>query len=407
MKIRKPVFYFWILLLIISGCNNSQAGKEINYGSTPQILEQQPKKVHDTITKHWSVEDFYSTDSILLREVDNIYNSMDVNERAAQLIMAGTGRSKAFGLPFAKIMQLYKSKVIGGVLFLKGTRNLFKEEVKKINLASVNGNILPSIFSCDCEPTLFHKKFTDADSMQATSELKTAQDVKKSAAAISNQMHQIGIQWNFAPVADVGINEEIINKRSFGNDTQQVIRKSIAFINSSTDSNIVTTIKHFPGHGAVKGDSHRQLVYIDSVLTELENFKSIIKLANPISVMIGHIAVENNETYNTNGMPSSLSKKIITTLLKINIGFKGIIVSDAMNMGAVKNIPNADYLAILAGNDIVVMPQDAQLLHKKLVRDLLSNSVLKNNLVNSVKKILKLKICLGLIGNFKQATNSR
>lgn len=397
MKIRKPFFYFFILLLSIAGCNNNQASKLIESGASPIILQEQSKKNNDTLAKSWSVADFYSTDPILLKKVDSLYNSMDINERAAQLIMAGTGQFKDFGLPFSKIMQLYKSKVIGGVLFLKGTRKLFTEEVKKIKLASLNGKILPSIFTCDCEPTLFHKKFTDADSMQATSELKTTENVKQSAAAIANQMHKIGIQWNFAPVADVGINKEIINRRSFGNDTQQVIRKSIAFINSSSDSNIVTTIKHFPGHGAVKGDSHRQLVYIDSTLTELENFKSIIKLANPISVMIGHIAVENNEAYNTNGMPASLSKNIITNLLKNNIGFKGIVVSDAMNMGAVKNIAGADYLAILAGNDIVVMPQDAQLLHKKIVRDLSNNSVLKNNLQNSIKKVLKLKICLGLI----------
>lgn len=345
----------------------------------------------------WSVKDFYSTDITLLKKVDSLYNCMGINERAAQLIMPGTGQFKDFGLPFSKIMQLYKAKIIGGVLFLKGTRKLFKEEIKKLKLASLNNKTIPPIFSCDCEPTLFHRKFIDADSMKSTSELKTMEEVKLSSAAIANEMHKLGIHWNFAPVADVSINKEIINKRSFGNDTQQVIQKSIAFIKSSADSNIVTTIKHFPGHGAVVGDSHHKLVYIDSAMTELENFKSIIKLANPVSVMMGHIAVKNNKIYNTNEMPSSLSKKIINTLLRDTIGFRGIIVSDAMNMGAVKNISGADYLAILAGNDVVVMPKNAELLHRKIVRDLLIDNEQKYKLEKSIKKILKLKICLGLI----------
>ena len=256
---------------------------------------------------------------------------------------------------------------------------------------------MPAIFSCDCEPTLFHRKITDADAVKAAGKLKTTDEVKLAAAAISNEMHQMGIHWNFAPVADIGINKKIINKRSFGNDTQQLIKKSVAFINSSADSNIVTTIKHFPGHGAVIGDSHKQLVYIDGTMTEVDNFRKIITEATPVGVMIGHIAVKNNPTYNTNKLPASLSRNIINNLLKDSIGFKGIVVTDAMNMEAVKNIAGADYLAILAGNDIVLMPRNVELLHKKLVKILKGNHNLRSQLEISIKKVLKLKICLGLV----------
>ncbi len=398
IKIREHIFYYLILFFCINACNPKDKRVHKNTVTKFELLYPIPDQILDSVPlKHWSLKDFYTDDTILLKKVDSLYNSIDINERAAQLIMPGTGQYKDFGLPFSKIMQLYKAKIIGGVLFLKGNRKLFKEEVRQLNLASLNGKILAPVFSCDCEPTLFHKKFTDADSMRATSELKTVEEVKLSASAIANEMHQIGIQWNFAPVADISFNKEIIDRRSFGNDKQQIIIKSVAFINSSGDSNIVSTVKHFPGHGAVKGDSHHQLVYIDSVMTEIENFKSIIKLANPVSVMIGHIAVKNNNTYNTNEMPSSLSEKIITKLLKDTIGFKGIVISDAMNMGAVKNITSADYMAILAGNDIVLMPQNAKLLHKKLVTCLQNNSPQKVKLETSIKKILKLKICLGLV----------
>lgn len=403
MNIQISVFRLSLFIYFLLGCNTNENNKKdaiendtLQLNQYPINPKQSPPSSNINIS-HWTVKDFYSEDNLLLNKVDSIFNLISINERAAQLIMPGTGKSKDFGLPFSKIMQLYKAKIIGGVLFLKGTRSLFIAEINKLKQASKNAKILPPIFSCDCEPTLFHKKFTDADSMTVASELKTTNDVMLSATAISKQMAKMGIHWNFAPVADISFNTEIINKRSFGSDTQQVVQKSIAFINSSADNNIVTTIKHFPGHGAVKGDSHRQLVYIDSTLTEVDNFKKIIASVKPISIMMGHIAVKNNSLYNTNSMPASLSSIIINELLKNKIGFSGIVISDAMNMGAVKNIAGADYLAILAGNDLVLMPQNVELLHKKLVKDLLSNTAQKIKLEISIKKVLKLKICLNII----------
>ena len=401
MNISSSFLLLYSSIWLLTGCHSFENKKKVeNENDTVQLklypINSVPISVSKNI-KRWTVKDFYSVDNLLLNKVDSIFNLLSINERAAQLIMPGTGRSKDFGLPFSKIIQLYKAKIIGGVLFLKGTRSLFIAEINKLKQASKNAKILPPIFSCDCEPTLFHKKFTDADSMTVASELKTTNDVMLSATAISKQMAKMGIHWNFAPVADISFNTEIINKRSFGSDTQQLVKKAIAFINSSADNNIVTTIKHFPGHGAVKGDSHRQLVYIDSTLTEVDNFKKIIASAKPISIMMGHIAIKNNSLYNTNSMPASLSNIIINELLKNKIGFSGIVISDAMNMGAVKNIAGADYLAILAGNDLVLMPQNVELLHKKLVKDLLSNTAQKIKLEISIKKVLKLKICLNII----------
>ena len=400
MKIRKPVLYLWVIYCSVWGCNNNAEFNKSANGKLSAPIGNNNTGIDTTALtaghKNWTIRDFYSTDSILLSKVDSLYTVMSINERAAQLIMPGTGISKSFGLPFPKIVQLYNDGIIGGVLFLKGNRTLFREEIKKLNQLSATSKRLPPVFSCDCEPTIFHRKFTDADSMTAASGLKTISEVNQSASNISHEMRELGIHWNFAPVSDVNFNQDIIFNRSFGSDPADVIAKSAAFINASADSNIATTIKHFPGHGAVTGDSHRQLVYIDSLMSETENFRSIIDIAHPVSVMVGHIAVRNNKKFNTGGLPSSLSANIISGLLKNSMKFKGIVVTDAMNMRAVKNIPGADYRAIKAGNDLVVMPQNVQLLHQLLVKDLKKKSALGMELEISIKKILKLKYCLGL-----------
>ena len=98
--------------------------------------------------------------------------------------------------------------------------------------------------------------------------------------------------------------------------------------------------KHFPGHGRVAGDTHKKLVYIDGELTELGLYPPMIE-AGVLSIMVGHIAVENNDKYSTDGAPATLSPTIVNDLLRDELGFKGIIITDAMNMGAVAEIPES------------------------------------------------------------------
>jgi beta-N-acetylhexosaminidase len=393
-----PVFVFLPLLSLLM-CN-TQSNVKL---ASPAILTDSIAKtkkyqlLYTDTSRHWTIKDFAKNDSVLTKEVDQIFDSMSINERAAQLIMPATGISKKYGLPFATVLQLYKEKKIGGVLMLKGSRKLFTSYTKTLNTLAQKDTLLPLVYSCDCEPTLFHRKITDADSMTEASALFTNAQVQESATTISKEMKRMGIHWNFAPVADIKVNQAIINKRSFGSNPADVVKKSLQFIKAASDENIASTIKHFPGHGAIAGDSHHKLVYIDSILSEVNNFQSIINQAHPPAVMMGHIAVKNNVLYNTRQRPSSLSPQIATGLLQQQLGFTGIVITDAMNMGAVSTITNADYLAILAGNDVVLMPQNVRALHKKISALLQGNTERKMQIEKSVKKIIKLKICLGII----------
>lgn len=346
---------------------------------------------------NWSLRDFYRSDPGLENYTDSIYENMNDGTKAAQMIMSATSEYPKIGVKFSEIMTLYNQGIIGGVVFLKGREEQFSKEMVSLNENGKIKKMAPLIFSCDCEPTLFHKKFTDQDSLLPANLILSDNQSDSIAKIISKNMLQHGFQWNFAPVADVSENKEIIDKRSFGSNPREVISKSVAFVIASRNESIATTLKHFPGHGAVKGDSHHELVFIDSSLTELNNFKEIIDKSSPIGIMVGHIAIKNNPILSTDGFPSTLSKKIITGLLKDSLGFKGIVITDAMNMGAVKNIPNADYLAVLAGNDIILFPKNPKLLHKQIMNQLHSQGKLKNDLKISIKKIIRLKVCLNII----------
>jgi beta-N-acetylhexosaminidase len=113
--------------------------------------------------------------------------------------------------------------------------------------------------------------------------------------------------------------------------------------------------------------------------------------------MVAHIAVQNNPKYNTNGLPSTCSKAIVTDLLKTEMGFKGLVVTDAMNMGGVVSVPEAAYKAVAAGCDIVLMPVDAKKAHAELLAHYRRDAAFKAQVDAAAKKIIRMKIALGLL----------
>ena len=113
--------------------------------------------------------------------------------------------------------------------------------------------------------------------------------------------------------------------------------------------------------------------------------------------MVAHLAIKNNETFNTNGLPSTCSPKIVNDLLKDSLGFKGLIVTDALNMGAVSAIKNNGLLAAMAGCDQLLMPIDEEKVIVDILSEIQKNEGFKEQIYDSVKKIIKLKLCLNKI----------
>ncbi|MEG0931855.1 glycoside hydrolase family 3 protein, partial [Algoriella sp.] len=220
---------------------------------------------------------------------------------------------------------------------------------------------------------------------------------------IGIQANRVGIQFNFAPSVDVNVNPNnpIIGNRSFGSNPDRVAEKGIAYMNGMKEQNVLSSAKHFPGHGNTDQDSHKVLPLIPDNKADLEKyhiapFKKMIE-AGVQSIMVAHLNVPALEP--DPKIPSTLSKKIITDYLKGELGFKGIVITDALNMdGVAKMYPagDVDYRAFVAGNDILLFSQNVHIGKQKIIDAIQKGEISEARLEESVKKILMAKYITGL-----------
>jgi len=214
----------------------------------------------------------------------------------------------------------------------------------------------------------------------------------------------VGINWTFAPVVDVNSNPDnpIINIRAFGEDPELVARLGSAFIKGCQDGKLIATAKHFPGHGDTSLDSHTTLAFIPADRERLEKielypFKVAIKTGVK-SIMTAHIALPNID----DNIPSTLSEKIIGGILRKELGFKGIVVTDAMTMGGITNnywMGEAAVKAIVAGVDMVLLPP-SPLSAISAIKEAVRREIITERRINeSVRRILSAKAWLGIHKN--------
>lgn len=355
----------------------------ISYSTACQSREQ----------SSFSLNDYYKESIELDKKVNKLFSEMSNQEKASQMIITAAGK---YGKPHEEVIGLVREKTVGGVLLLNGTKEGFSDLVRQINDISNKENLIPQIFSADAEPSLINNKIKGTQEVPKTSSISNVESSKKVAAKISNELLNIGINHNYAPVIDISQDNEAIGNRSYGSDPLQVVNLAMAFMEMSQDMEIVSTIKHFPGHGNVIGDTHEKLVFIDGEMTEVQNYRPFID-AGALSIMVAHLAVKNNQKYDTRGLPASCSRNIVSDLLRSEMKFEGIIITDAMNMGALKEFGNAPLMAAQAGCDLILMPMDERKLNKELQMALSEKSAFKNQLEESIKRVLRLKVCLGLL----------
>lgn len=340
----------------------------------------------------YTLSDFYTDNVNLDKKVNEIFNSLSEDEKIGQMIVPAVGK---YGKPETEIIELIKKKRIGGLLLLKGSKDEFEKYVEKFNSESKNSNSLPLIFSADAEPSLINMKISGVKRFEPTNTIKDERKCEIVANEISDVLKSIGVNQNYAPVCDFPYNKEIIGDRSFGKDEVERVQLVTEFMKVTQNNNIIATAKHFPGHGNVKGDSHKEIVYIKGELKELNVFKEIID-AGVISVMVGHIAIEKNGKYDTDGLPSTLSRKIVTDLLKKELGFKGLVITDAMNMEAVSKFQSPSLKAIEAGCDMILMPSDEYKLILSVKEKMKNDPEFREQVFESVRKVIRVKVCLSL-----------
>ena len=331
---------------------------------------------------------------------DSLYQQLSLDEKIGQLYIVALYNNRGEE-EIQKIRNLVEKEKIGGLILMQD------DAEKHINLLNEfqGKSRIKMMIGIDGEWGLF-QRFPAAHKFPWAMTLGAIQDnslIYEMTSKIAEDCKRMGIYWDFAPVVDVNTNPSnpIIGNRSFGSDINNVISKGLAYAQGLQDHGVLASMKRFPGHGDTNTDSHLDLPVVSHNLerlnsVELAPFKALLdkKIGG---VMVAHLYVPTLEK--KKGIPASVSYEIITNLLKNTYQYKGLIITDALNMNAIakKFSPGEiDLRAFKAGNDIMLFSQDVPS-GKTLIKSAFEKGeISENRLAESVKKILKTKFLLGL-----------
>ena len=333
------------------------------------------------------------------RWVDSVYNSLTLEQRVGQLIcMRANQPDKPFYDDVAKYIKKYN---IGGVCFFRADA---EAQVKKTNEWQSMAQT-PLMVSIDAEWGLAMRvNKTLAYPYQMTlGAVADDQLIYEMGQQVAEQCQRMGIHVNFAPVVDVNSNaaNPVIGMRSFGEDPENVGNKGVAYAMGMQSKGLITSMKHFPGHGNTSTDSHLTLPTVTRPIEEVRDielapFQYMID-QGVNGAMVGHLyfpAIE--KVKNTS---SSLSYGVVTDLLKEEMGFEGLIFTDGLDMKGVSEKVRNDsvpYVAFMAGNDVLILPHDVPFAIKTIKAAAERDTVAAARLEESCKKILRYKYRAGL-----------
>ncbi|ASE63787.1 glycoside hydrolase [Chryseobacterium indologenes] len=332
--------------------------------------------------------------------VEKTYKNLSQDEKLGQLFIVALYTNKGEDF-ISQVRNIVVNDKIGGLILMQDDA---AREISLVNEFQQKSRI-PLMIGMDAEWGLFQRIAT-AHKFPWAMTLGAIQDkdlIHQMSAKIAEDCHRMGINWDFAPVVDVNTNPNnpIIGNRSFGSEVPNVISSALSYSNGLQDNNILAAIKHFPGHGDTSTDSHLDLPVVSHNIerlntTELAPFKALMDKGIG-GVMVAHLYVPSLES--GKGIPASVSKNIITGLLKNQLGYKGLIITDALNMGAVANKykpGELDALAFAAGNDIMLFSQGVSEGKKLIQKAIDKGEIPQSRVEESVKKILLTKYFLGL-----------
>lgn len=340
---------------------------------------------------------FYSTQT---KWADSVFNTLTLKQKIGQLFMVAAFSNKD-QVHVDQILRYIREYGIGGVIFFQGGPI---REARLTNLYQSKSNV-PLLIGIDGEWGLGMRldstvSFPRQMAIAATGDKGFMYELGRDIAI---QCKRMGIHVNFAPVVDVNSNPHnpVIHTRSFGEDPEEVTEFALAYMRGLQDNGILAAAKHFPGHGNTDADSHFTLPTVMSgknemQKTELYPFQKLIQ-AGVAGVMVAHLSVPSLDT--ANKLPSSLSRLVIDSLLVGELGFKGLIFTDAMNMKGVSELfkpGEAEIKAILAGNDILLYPQDVDVAVRAVENAVFTGEIPMELIDKKVYKILLAKQWAGL-----------
>ena len=332
---------------------------------------------------------------------DSVFATLTPDERLGQLIMVAgySNRKPSYEDSLVTLVRTYK---LGGVVMFQGGPIRQAKLTNRLQALST----VPLLIAMDAEwglamrldSTVRYPYQMTLGAIQGNDSL-----IYRMGANLARQARRLGMHINFAPSVDVNNNPNnpVINFRSFGEDKYAVTRKALAYMRGMQDNQLITSLKHFPGHGDTGTDSHFDLPLITKNRAQLDSlelypFRQLIN-AGASGVMIAHLSIPALDT--TRNRPSTLSPAIVTNLLKNELGFQGLIFSDAMNMkGVTKYFPSgqADEKGLEAGMDVLEFTEDVPAAIAQVKQAVLDGRISQESLDARCLKVLRAKAWVGL-----------
>jgi beta-N-acetylhexosaminidase len=386
---------FAILLIITTNCSSKKSSVPVE---TAMIFDA---TIHDSLNEEENLQVHLFERSRPERKwIDSIYNQLTLEEKIGQLFMIAAYSNKD-SAHIKSIDKLVQESKIGGLIFFQGG----PERQARLTNRYQSKATTPLLIGIDAEWGLSMRldstyRYPWNMSLGA---IRNTKLLEKTGEQMAEQAKRLGVHFTFAPVLDININPKnpIIGSRSFGEDKENVTNGALALMIGLQKHGVFATGKHFPGHGDTETDSHYTLPVINASKDRIEDvelypYKKLFK-NGLASVMVAHLEVPSYES--RKGYPSSISKNIVTDLLQKELGFKGLIFTDALNMKGASNFKkpgDIDLEAFIAGNDVLLFPENVPIAIQKIKEALDSSKVSYNRLETSVKKILHYKYKAGL-----------
>lgn len=334
---------------------------------------------------------------------DSVFTNMAPDDRIAQLIMVAgySNRKPAYE---DSLITLVRTNKLGGVVMFQGGPVRQARLTNRLQASSA----IPLLIAMDAEWGLAMRldstvRYPYQMTLGAMQGAGSDSLIYRMGANLARQARRLGMHVNFAPSVDINNNPNnpVINFRSFGEDKYAVTRKALAYMRGMQDNQLLTSLKHFPGHGDTGTDSHYDLPLINKSRAQLDSlemypFRELIK-AGAAGVMVAHLSIPSLDT--TRNRPSTLSPAIVTDLLKNELAFKGLVFSDAMNMkGVTKFYPSgkADELGLEAGMDVLEFTEDVPNALAQIKQAIVDGRISRASIDARCLKVLQAKAWAGL-----------
>ena len=397
MKKIIQLAFVLVIFSFVTNCGVSRAKTSVGKIEKPEFSYDD--EVYVPILKS-ERKNFFKDSEPETKWVDSIYAQMNFEEKVGQLFMVAAYSNKDT-VHVNSIDKLIKENKIGGLIFFQGGPG------RQANLTNrfQSKSKVPLFIGIDAEWGLSMRldstyKYPWNTTLGAVRDLKLIEEVGKNMA---QEAKRIGAQFNFAPVIDINTNPKnpIIGNRSFGEDKMNVTDHAVALMQGIQSQGVFCTGKHFPGHGDTALDSHYALPLVSFSKDRIEKvelypYKRMFD-EGLVSVMVAHLNIPSLEP--RDNYPTSVSYNVVTDLLQNELGFDGLIFTDALNMKAASKFlkpGDIDLEAFLAGNDILLFAENVPLAVQKISEAYQTGLITDDRIAKSVKKILHYKFKAGL-----------